>query len=409
MSDHTHGVARRSRMGAAAGVGVLGAGAAIGARQLLAPEPSAPTIAAPEAPTALGSSVIPFHGEHQAGIATSLQAHANFIALDLAGPGRQDAQRLMRLLSDDAARMTQGEIALADGEAELSEVPANLSVTFGFGPGFLSKLGLGGPAWLRQLPAFGIDRLQSEWSEGDLLLRVAGDDPLTVAHTSRMLVKDARPFGTVRWAQQGFRRAAGSTKAGATHRNLFGQVDGTVNPVPGTAKFDQLVWSTDSGWMQGGTSMVIRRIHMDLDRWDQLDRSGREQAVGRKLSNGAPLTGVNETDEPDFAKKLRSGFTVIPDFSHMRRARGDDPSVGAQILRQPYTYHDSPAGGSVSDSGLIFVSCQADPVAQFVPMQERLDKLDILNTWTTPIGSAVFAIPPGCQPGSYIGQALLES
>jgi dye decolorizing peroxidase len=27
---------------------------------------------------------------------------------------------------------------------------------------------------------------------------------------------------------------------------------------------------------------------------------------------------------------------------------------------------------------------------------------------TTPIGSAVFAIPPGCAKGEYLGQALLQ-
>ena len=31
----------------------------------------------------------------------------------------------------------------------------------------------------------------------------------------------------------------------------------------------------------------------------------------------------------------------------------------------------------------------------------------LLNEWTTPIGSAVFAIPPGCVEGGYIGDTLL--
>ena len=49
----------------------------------------------------------------------------------------------------------------------------------------------------------------------------------------------------------------------------------------------------------------------------------------------------------------------------------------------------------------------ADPIAQFVPIQERLATSDVLNIWTTPIGSALFAVPGGVQPGEYIGQALL--
>ncbi|PPH25800.1 peroxidase, partial [Rathayibacter sp. AY1F9] len=61
----------------------------------------------------------------------------------------------------------------------------------------------------------------------------------------------------------------------------------------------------------------------------------------------------------------------------------------------------------ISNSGLIFAAFQADVTAQFVPIQKRLDELDLLNEWTTPIGSAVFAIPPGCVEGGYIGDTLL--
>lgn len=60
----------------------------------------------------------------------------------------------------------------------------------------------------------------------------------------------------------------------------------------------------------------------------------------------------------------------------------------------------------MSNTGLIFASYQSDPVKQFVPIQRRLAQLDMLNTWTVPIGSAVFAIPPGCEVGGFIGDTL---
>jgi hypothetical protein len=94
--------------------------------------------------------------------------------------------------------------------------------------------------------------------------------------------------------------------------------------------------------------MVVRRIHMNLDKWDKLDRSGREQSVGRTLSNGAPLTGTQEHDEPDFEAKTSIGFPVIPEFSHMRRARPDDTTQ--RIFRRAYNYDERPAGSDVSDS-----------------------------------------------------------
>ena len=125
----------------------------------------------------------------------------------------------------------------------------------------------------------------------------------------------------------------------------------------------------------------------------------------RSLSNGAPLTGTSEHDEPDFEAKTSIGFPVIPEFSHMRRARPDDTTQ--RIFRRAYSYDERPAGSDVSDSGLVFVSFQADVDAQFTPIQRRLDDLDLLNEWTTPIGSAVFAVPPGCAEGGYIGETLL--
>ena len=385
--------------GAVAGVG---AAVAVGADLAL----TRADTEAPAAPAPLnGSLTVPFHGVHQAGIDTAAQAHGSFVALDLRPEVDRDAlRRLLRILTDDAARLTQGRGALADSEPELAVAPARLTVTFGFGQALVARAGGSTPAWLAPLPAFRVDRLQPEFSDGDLLLQIAADDPLTVAHAQRMLLKDARSFATVRWIQQGFRRAHGTERPGTTMRNLFGQVDGTSNPQPGTEDFDQVVWS-DDGWLAGGTGMVLRRIRMDLDAWDRLDRGGREASVGRTLRDGAPLTGTSEFDEPDFDATTAIGFPVIPAFAHIRRARGD----GAErIFRRAYNYDERPAGDGVSESGLLFAAFQADVARQFVPMQQRLDELDLLNEWTVPIGSAVFAVPPGCAEGGYIGETLLD-
>jgi dye decolorizing peroxidase len=348
---------------------------------------------------------VPFYGTHQAGITNAPQAHATFVALDLLETTeREGIRRMLTLLTDDAARLTQGEPALADSEPELATIPARLTVTFGFGPELVRRVNAAAaPAWLGPLPAFAIDRLEPGWSDGDLLLQVAADDPFTLAHALRMLLKDTRSFASVRWTQQGFRRAHGSEKPGTTMRNLFGQVDGTVNLQPGTDDFERLVW-VDGGWLAGGTGFVLRRIRMDLDKWDRLDRGGREQSVGRYLSTGAPLTGTQEHDEPDFDAKTKIGFPVIPEFSHMRRARSDNPDE--RFFRRAYNYDESPLGDSVSNSGLLFAAFQADATAQFVPIQQRLSDLDLLNEWTTPIGSAVFAVPPGCAEGGFIGETL---
>lgn len=387
--------------GTVAGVGAV---AAIAVENALSTDSTTPATAA--SVPLNGDVTVPFHGAHQAGIDTAAQTHGIFLALDLlAETDRDGLRRMMRILTDDAARMTQGQSALADSEPELAVAPARLTVTFGFGSGLVARAGATNPTWLKPLPAFGIDRLQAEYSDGDLLIQIAADDPLTVAHASRMMLKDTRSFASLRWTQQGFRRAHGSVKPGTTMRNLFGQVDGTANPEPGTADFDAVVWNTTDGWAAGGTGIVVRRIAMNLDKWDRLDRPGRDQAVGRFQSNGAPLTGSGEFDEPDFEAKTAIGFPVIPEFSHMRRSRSHNPRE--RIFRRGFNYDDNPAAGQISNAGLIFVCFQADIERQFIPIQRRLDELDLLNEWTTPIGSSVFAAPPGCSEGGYIGETLL--
>ena len=386
--------------GAIAGIGAV---AAVGADAV-----ASATAEDPALQTTNGSSTIDFHGAHQAGIEMTPQAFQSLVSLRLApGTTKDDVRRLLELLTDDAARMTQGVYALADSEPEFASVPANLTVTFGFGPQLVRIVGgeAAVPSWLGPLPAFGVDRLDERWNGGDLLLQVATDDPTTLAHTTRMLLKDSRSFTSVKWQQNGFRTAFGSQPPGTTMRNLMGQVDGTVNIAPGSEEFRSLVWRDGGGdWLDGGTTMVVRRIEMLLDKWDRLDRSGREASVGRKLANGAPVTGEDEHDEPDFDATTPIGFPAIAEFAHIRRARTANP--GEKIFRRGYNYDMGATGLDVSDSGLIFTSFQRDVDSQFVPIQRRLDELDLLNEWTVPIGSAVFAIPPGTRAGGFVGEAL---
>jgi dye decolorizing peroxidase len=263
------------------------------------------------------------------------------------------------------------------------------------------------PAGFADLPAYRIDKLVPEFSGGDLVVSIGSDDPLTLAHAARQLTRTARSFASIRWSQKGFVRSQGVTPATQTNRNLFGQVDGTINPTPGTADFSGQVWAQGSpSWFVGGTQLVLRRIFMNLDTWDKLDEGGKEISVGRKLSNGAPLTGTHEFDAADLEATNSAGLTVIPDFAHLRRARTDNPHE--KFLRRPLNYDDGILPDGTSNSGLLFAAYMANIQTQYLPVQQRLADLDLLNTWTTPVGSAVFALPPGCLPGGFIGEGLLS-
>lgn len=207
---------------------------------------------------------------------------------------RDALQAILRLWTTDAQRLTQGDPALADTEPELALRPAGLTVTVGFGPGLFDRTNLLSrrPASARALPLFSIDRLEPGWGPTDLLLQICADDPLVIAHAARVLVKNVRTLAVARWRQIGFRSARGADRDGLTGRNLMGQLDGTVNPVPGTTDFDEIVWCEGDSqpWLAGGTLMVLRRIRMNLDLWDELDRGSRELVLGRRMDTGGATT-----------------------------------------------------------------------------------------------------------------------
>lgn len=391
---------RGAALGGALAVGAMG-GAAVG-RQVGSGRSES------KSQSDLGQERVPFYGARQAGIETPLQAHAAFVALDVAaGVGRQDLVRLMKLWTDDAVRLMDGRPALADPGPELAGVPARLTITVGLGRGALRAAGLSDqlPEWLGPLPNFRGDQLQWRWSGGDLLLVIAAEDPMTVSHAVRVLSGDASRFATVRWTQRGFHRPANTAPTGITGRNLMGQVDGTVNPTAGSADFAEIVWHPGPGWLAGGTGLVVRRIAMNLSTWGALDQQAKEQAVGRRLADGAPLTGGGEFAAVDFDAVDADGIPVIASNAHIRLAHGTSNS--ARILRRPFNYDDGFLGGR-PDAGLIFAAYCADIATQYVPMQRRLAESDVLNLWTTAIGSAVFAVPAGVPaPGDFFAQTLL--
>lgn len=317
----------------------------------------------------------------------------------LPGTDKAALARLMRLWSADIVALGNGRPAPGDTAPELATSGVALTTTVGFGPRVFELAGqkAAGPD---DLPVMRHDRLQNAWSGGDLLIVVGADDELSVVHAVRRLVADAKPFAVPAWRQTGFWNSTGPDGGAITGRNLFGQVDGTGNPAVGTPEFDATVWSAD-----GGTTLVVRRVELNLDTWDELTRSEQERAVGRKLSTGAPLTGTAEHDELDLDARDPDGRPLIAANAHARLAHHSE-NDGRRIFRKGLNYvHDT---GTTRESGLIFLSYQADITSQFFPLLARLDAADALNEWTTTIGSATFTIPPGLHPGGWIGQKLFS-
>ena len=396
-----------SRRGFLAGGAAAAASGAVG---IAAGAAGASLAAEADLETFAASRQAEFYGPHQSGIELDIQAVTNMVAFDIKeSVTKADMLRWMRLLTDDIARLTVGEPVLADPAPELAIGAARFTAYVGFGPSLFSKLGLEAqmPEGFAELPAFGVDQLQERYSSGDVLIHIAADDPVVLAHGTRGLVRDSMPFASVRWVQPGFAHSPGMIPAGLTHRNLMGQVDGTANPELGSSDFDSVVWINDGPqWIKGGTLLVFRRIAMQLDTWDQLGTPSKEEVIGRKLSNGAPLTGQRETDVPALGARHPNGLLVIPEFAHIRRAAPQES--GERIFRRPFSYDNGMNERGSMDVGLLWTAYQRDISKQYLPIQRRLEQLDLLNQWTVPIGSAVFAIPGGVQGSELLAEALFS-
>jgi deferrochelatase/peroxidase EfeB len=376
----------------------------------------------PQAEPAAAERVVPFRAPHQAGITTPAQDRLHFVALDLTSTDVGRVQELFRTWTAAAERMTAGAettpggatggnpYAPPDDTGEALGLPASsLTLTFGLGASFFTKLGLDAqlPAGLAALPPFAGDQLDPALSGGDLCIQACSDDPQVAVHAVRNLVRSG--FGTteVRWSQLGFGRTSSTSTAQATPRNLFGFKDGTRNvKAEEPEALDQHVWVAPGdgpAWLDGGTYLVARRIRMHVEIWDRTSLSEQEVIIGRTKGVGAPIGAAAEFDEADL-----SPTGPIDVNAHIRLASAESLG-GVKILRRGYNFVDGSDGQGHLNAGLFFVAYMRDPHAQFVPMQRALARSDVLMEYIEHTGSAVFACPAGLGEGAYWGQSLLEA
>lgn len=403
MTDEPENAARR-RLLALASVagGAVMAGATGGA--------GVAEVTAGERARARGDRGIPFDGDHQAGILAPYAAHGWFAAFDVA-PG-VSAVRLagtLRAWTAAARRLTAGRPVTGDDAMVTGYGPASLTVTAGFGASLLRRFGAPVPGELEPLPRFPRDEIDEKRSDGDLGVLVTADDALVVAHALRTLTRLGRGTVRVRWQMSGFSTTDGVvTGPNATPRNLMGQLDGTGNPRPGDAGFDEQIFASGPAWMRGGSYLVFRRIRMLLDDWEALPRNRQEAIVGRRKDTGAPLSGGTEFTPLDLDRQNPGGALAIGASAHVRQA---SPHVneGATILRKGFSYFDGYRPDGAPDAGLLFLAFQADPREGFTRIQQRLSGADDLSRFLRHESSALFAVPRGCRPGRYLGQDLMES
>lgn len=353
-----------------------------------------------------------------------------------------DVQELRELLSSwtiAAEHMCAGELVGGEPLADKNRPPRDsgeawgygpngLTITFGFGKGLFlgddgaDRFGLAHamPAILAQgVPSFKGDQLREKSTGGDLMIQVCGNDAQVCIHAIRNLTRIAFGVATVRWSQVGYGRTSSTSVEQETPRNLFGFKDGTNNIKAEDARkeLDTHVWvqpgdDDASAWMEGGTYLVARKIHMFSEVWDRLSLGEQESVFGRDKRYGAPLS-VGEATQPsqeftktDFALKGSDGDPRVPIDSHIA-VTAPENNDGHRMLRRGYNFTEGNDSLGRLDAGLFFIAFVRDPRAQIYPILERMSKEDALTEYIQHQGSAVFAVPRGIASGeTSVAQAL---
>lgn len=412
--EREQGATPRRALNRRALLGWTGTGVLLGAAAGSAGVATAGVFDAPD------SDAVPFHGEHQAGIATSVQDRLHFVAFDVVTKDRARLVSVLKQWTEAAAAMTAGkEIGTGTGggagEAPPDDTgeatalpPSRLTLTIGFGPSLFEKDGVDRfglkarrPAALVDLPHFPGDNLDPARSGGDIAIQACADDPQVAVHAIRNLARIGFGVVAVRWSQLGFGKTSSTTPEAQTPRNLFGFKDGTRN-IAGTEtdRLDQHVWvgaKDGTAWMSGGSYLVTRRIRMHIEPWDRTSLTEQEDIIGRRKVSGAAY-GASAEHDPVPLAKLRAD-------SHVRLAHPDS-NRGVTILRRGYSFVDGSDGLGRLEAGLFFIAYQRDVRKGFIPVQANLAATDTLNEYIQHVGSAVFACPPGVRPGQYWGQGL---
>lgn len=412
-SEEGRGVTRRTVL-----AGAAGAATGVGIDRLL------PRGGGSEGVQGVGP--VAFYGPQQAGIATPAQEFLDVAAFDVTSASVDDLREVLREWTAAAAALTAGRLyepgpeapgqAPTDTGEAVGLGPARLTITIGFGPSLFGsggedRFGLGRkrPRKLRPLAAFRGESLDPDRSGGDLCVQSCADDPQVSFHAIHVLTRLASGAATLRWTQQGFGRTSSTSRTQQTPRNLMGFKDGTDNiRAEDSQAMEEFVWAQPSDgptWMTGGSYLIARRIKILFDVWDATSLDGQERVIGRRKLSGAPLGGNDEYDPVELDAR-RGGAPVIPADAHIRLA---SPSYNdrQRILRRGYSYSEptEPGSGQI-DAGLFFICFQRDPERQFIPLQRRLAASDALNHHTLHTASAIFACPPGCKRGGFVGEGL---
>jgi deferrochelatase/peroxidase EfeB len=369
-------------------------------------------------------SAIPFHGYHQAGIATPPQTIGSFVSFDVTASGRKELTDLFRTLTARARFLTAGgtppkappgSAPPDNGILGREVVPDDLTVTVALGATlFDGRYGLGArkPAQLVTMKAFLHDDLDPTLSQGDLLVQLCAGHRDTTVHALLDLLAHTGGAMKPRWridCQRNPPRPVGIP------RDWFGFKDGITNTdTTDTTQMDQQVWvqphTAEPAWAAGGTYQALRIVHFNIEKWQKVPVAQQERIFGRRKASGAPIYAVSENAsdllDPIYTNDPQGLFTALD--SHVRLANPQTPQTASTsaILRRSYDYDRTLDVRGGLDLGHAFCCFQRE-LNTYITMQNRLEG-EALVPYISPRGGGYFFALPGVRDDKdYYARGLL--
>ncbi|MFG2292818.1 Dyp-type peroxidase [Streptomyces sp. NPDC048603] len=344
----------------------------------------------PRPPGEVPARAVAAAGGRQAGVDRPAQPQGHAVVSVYGFPPEAPFGEVLARLGREVLELTGSSGAALDGVAA-----GDLTVTVGVGPRLSAGAGRGGPGDL-ELPAFAREERTARTWGGDLLVQTCASDPVALLLADvRLAARLTAEGASRRWSQTGFRPPGGGPV-----RNLLGFPDGIEIP-RSRGELEREVWLPGPGPAAGGTIAVVRRLRIDVPGFLAQPTARQEEAVGRRKTDGSPLSGGGPLDRPDLSAKSPRGRYLVPAMAHARRANPNATGSG-RMLRRGYSYHNGP-----EDQGLLFVSFQRQ-LRTFTATQRRLDDGDELMGFVTATASGAFLILPGFGPELPLGAALFR-
>jgi deferrochelatase/peroxidase EfeB len=418
VADDRQGTQPPARLGRRA---FLGGSAALGAAALAAAGCTPDGVRRPPG----AGRRLRFLGPHQPGIDTPAARFGLLAAFNLVREDRAGLARSLRDLTDEARALMEGhpperrdtafppaETGILGPEGRTDGLAVTLSVGASL---FDDRFGLADrrPTELVRMPYLANDRLDPAQTHGDLLLSLSADQPDTLLHALRQLMRRTRDNLVLHWMLDGYNRPDARPVAGQTgNRNLLGFKDGTANlDIADKRLMDELIWvGPDDGepaWAVGGSYQAVRIIRMFVEFWDRTPLNEQQKIIGRDKTTGAPLGQDRETDDPGYAGDPAG--RRVPLDAHIRMANPRTPeTAGSRILRRGFNFSRGFDAAGRLDQGLAFVSYQKSLTRGFLAVQARL-KGEPLEEYILPVGGGFFFALPGVRSDdAWLGQQLLD-